>query len=362
MEQTNEKQGKKNNRKKIFIGLGILAVVAVGLFFFLSGGTESTDNAQLEANIIPVRSSVSGYVQEIHFEDNQEVKKGQLLFVIDDTEYRSKLAQAEAALENAKANLKAVKNNAVTIDLNANAALFSSQSTHETINSAKARLNKAKNDYKRTKNMFDAKAATQAELDNVTAELEVAEAQYDATVKQAEASQAQSKGARSQATMQQSMISLAEAMVRQREAELKLAQTQLDYTTVEAPCDGIIAKRSVEVGQYITMGTPLCSAIDNTSLWIVANFKETQLDKMRAGQPVSVRVDAYPEYHLHGKVNSFGGATGAKFSLLPPDNATGNFVKIVQRVPVKITLDHLTTEQKKRLFPGLSTVVTVNVK
>lgn len=316
----------------------------------------------MEASIIPVRSSVNGYVKEILFEDNQEVKKGQLLIVIDDTEYRARVAQAEAALENARANLKAVQNNAVASDLNANAALFSTETTQENITSAKARLTKVKNDFRRIKNMYESKAATQAEMDNVTAELEVAQSQYDAAVKQLKASKAQSEGVRSQANGQQSMISLAEALVRQREAELKLAQTQLDYTTIEAPCDGIISKKSVDVGQFITTGQPMCSAIDNTRLWIVANFKETQLENMKKGQSVSVKVDAYPSMKITGKVNSFVGATGARFSLLPPDNATGNFVKIVQRVPVKITLDHLSKEDLKKLFPGLSTSVTVNVK
>jgi membrane fusion protein (multidrug efflux system) len=363
MENENKKQEKKkSNKKKIFVGIALVAVIAVGLILFLGGGTESTDNAQFESSVIPVRSSVNGYVKAIHFEDNQQVKKGQLLFEIDDTEYKARVAQAEAALENALANLKAVKNNANSSDLSANAALFSSQSSEQNIQSAQAKLTKAKNDYKRIKNMFDAKAATQSELDGITAELEVAQATYEAAVKQSKAAQSQSAGARSQASGQQSMISLAEAMVRQREAELKLAQTQLEYTTVEAPCNGIVTKKGAEVGQYITLGAPLCSVIDNTQLWIVANFKETQLKRIKVGQAVTVKVDAYPDMEIHGKVNSFGGATGARFALLPPDNATGNFVKIVQRVPVKITLDGLTNEQLERLFPGLSTVVIVKVK
>ena len=362
MENTVEKSEKKSPKKKIFIGIALIVVVAVGLFFFMGGGKESTDNAQIDATIIPVRSSVNGYVKEVRFEENQEVKKGAILMVIDDTEYRARLTQAEAALENAKANLRAVKSNASATDLSANAAVFNSQSTQQTTQSAQARLTKAKSDYKRIKNMFDAKAATQSELDGITAELAVAQATYDATVEQAKASQAQSQGARSQASGQQSMVLLAEAMIRQREAELKLAQTQLGYCTVTAPCDGIFTKKSVEAGQYITLGTPLCSMVNNQDLWITANFKETQLENMRVGQSVTVKVDAFPHYELKGTINSFIGATGAKFSLLPPDNATGNFVKIVQSVPVKITFNELTAEQRKRLFPGLSAVVTVKVK
>jgi membrane fusion protein (multidrug efflux system) len=363
MEKENKKEKKgKGSRMKFVIG-GIIIAVVVGIVIFMIGGnTESTDNAQLDANIIPIRSSITGYVKEVLFEDNQEVKKGQLLVTIDDTEYKAKVAQAEAALENAKANLNAVKSNAMASNQNASAAMFTTESTQETINSAKARLNKAKEDNKRTKNMFAAKAATQSELDNSNAELEVAQAQYDAALKQLKVSQSQSAGVRSQAMGQVSLISLAEALIRQREAELKLALTQLDYATIEAPCDGIVSKRSIEVGQYVSTGQAVCSAIDNSSLWVSANFKETQLENMRIGQPVEIKVDAYPHIKLSGKLNSFVGATGAKFSLLPPDNATGNFVKIVQRVPVKITIYHLTKEEMKILFPGLSAYVSVKVK
>lgn len=363
MEKENTKEKKGKGSKMKFVVGGIVIVVVVGIIIFMLGGnTQSTDNAQLDANIIPVRTSITGYVKEVLFEDNQEVKKGQLLVIIDDTEYKAKVAQAEAALENAKANLNAVKSNAVTSNQNASAAMFSTESTQETINSAKARLNKATEDYKRTKNMFAAKASTQAELDNSSAELEVAQATYDSALKQLKVSQSQSAGVRSQALGQVSLVSLAEALIRQREAELKLAVTQLDYATIEAPCDGIVSKRSIEVGQYVSTGQSVCSAIDNTSLWVSANFKETQLENMRIGQPVEIKIDAYPHIKLSGKLNSFVGATGAKFSLLPPDNATGNFVKIVQRVPVKITIDHLTKEELKILFPGLSAYVSVKVK
>ena len=359
-----EEQTQKKGKKKVKIIFGILALVAiVGAIFFIMGSNyESTDNAQLDADIVPIRSSVSGYVKTIHFKDNTIVKKGDLLFTIDDTEFRTKVAQAEAALENAKANLLAVKNNAQAVSFSADAALTSSEGSNLTSEAAKARLTKAQADYSRVKNMFDSKAATQAELDGSKAELDVAKAQYNATLKQYESSNIQSSGARSQAEAQKAMISLAEALVRQREAELILAKTQLEYTTVEAPCDGIISKRSVEEGQYITGGAPLCSQIDNSNLWVSANFKETQINHIKIGQPVEIKIDAYPDLKIKGKVLSFIGATGSKFSLLPPDNSTGNFVKIVQRVPVKISVDQLSKEEQQILFPGLSAFISVKVK
>lgn len=359
-----EQENKKSSKKKGII-FGIIALIAVGVtvvYYAMGANIESTDNAQIDADIIPIRSSVSGYVKTIHFEDNQEVKKGDVLITIDDTELRAKVAQAEAALENAKANLLAVKTNAVASSQNADAASLSSETTEQNIAVAKARLTKAKEDFRRIKNMYNAKASTQAELDASKAELDVAEAQYSAATNQFKASTAQSLGVRSQAEGQKSMIALAEALIRQRNAELVLVQTQLSYATIKAPSDGIVSKRSVEVGQFISTGQPLCSTIDNLHLWITANFKETQVGKIKKGQTVEVEIDAYPDMKLHGKVGSFIGATGAKFSLLPPDNSTGNFVKIVQRVPVRISLEGLTKQQIQLLYPGLSAFVSVKTK
>lgn len=359
--EENTKKGK--NKKKIrIISIVGAVLVLVGLFYFvLSANIESTDNAQLDADIIPIKSSVSGYIKSIHFKDNQHVKKGDLLFTLDDTELKTKVAQAEAALENAKANLIAVRNSSNASNQNSTAALLTSSSSEHSVEAAFARLKKAKADFARIQNMFTAKAATQAELDGIKAELDVAQAQYEASVNQANASQAQSKGVRSQALSQEAMISLAEALVRQRQAELVLASTYLEYATIEAPADGIVSRRSVEAGQFITIGQPLCSTIDITNLWITANFKETQVDKIHPGQAVEIKIDAYPSLKLTGKVDSYIGATGAKFALLPPDNSTGNFVKIVQRVPVKISLSKLKKEEIDILFPGLSAYVSVKV-
>jgi membrane fusion protein (multidrug efflux system) len=362
-ETTAQEQPKKGKSKLKIILVIATVIVGIGLTYFLMGANyETTDNAQLDADIIPIRSSVSGYIKTIHFTDNQEVKKGQLLFTIDDTELKTRVAQAQAALENAKANLISVRGNARATSQNADAAMLSTFTTEQTSGVAKARLTKAQEDYKRIKNMFAAKAATQAELDGSKAELDVAQAQYNAAMSQIKSASAQSMGVRSQATAQEALIALAEALVAQREAELILAKTQLDYATVEAPCDGLVSKRTVEVGQFITIGQPLCSTIDLSSLWITANFKETQVDRIKPGQTVDIKVDAYPSLKIHGKVQSYIGATGAKFSLLPPDNSTGNFVKIVQRVPVKISIDQLTKEQTRMLFPGLSAYVSVKVK
>jgi membrane fusion protein (multidrug efflux system) len=361
MEDSTKKTGK---RKRLLIVGSILGVaLIIGVFFYIrSKGYETTDNAQIDADIIPIRTSVSGYVKEVRFTDNTMVKKGDILLIINDDEFQARVLQAEAALENAKANLVAVKNNADAGDLNASAAFLSSETTAQNIDVAKTRLNKIKVDYKRIKNMYTSKAATKAELDAIEAELAVAESQFKAATNQYKASSAQSAGVKSQATGQKSLIALAEALVKQRSAELSLAKTQLGYTIVKAPCDGLVSKRSVDQGQFVTVGTPVCSAIDNTTLWVTANFKETQIEHIKLNQPVAVKIDAYPSLSISGKVDSYIGATGAKFSLLPPDNSTGNFVKIVQRVPVRIKLTGLTAEQRALLLPGLSAFVSVSVK
>jgi len=361
METTEKKKGK--GRRFILIGGVLVIVLTLGLvYYFRSLGYETTDNAQIDADIIPVRTSVSGYVKEIRFKDNQLVKKGDTLLLINDDEFQARVEQAEAALENAKANLVAVKNNADAGFLNADAALLSSETTAKNIDVAETRFKKVEEDYQRIKNMFSAKAATKAEMDAIEAELAIAEAQFIAAKNQYKASSAQSKGVKSQATGQKSLHALAEALVKQRDAELMLAKTQYAYTVVTAPCDGIVSKRSVDHGQFVTMGSPICSAIDLTSLWVTANFKETQIDKIRKEQSVEIAIDAYPSLKIAGKIDSYIGATGAKFSLLPPDNSTGNFVKIVQRVPVKIRLVNLKESEKFMLLPGLSAYVSVKVK
>ncbi|MEN9700387.1 MAG: hypothetical protein RLZZ301_1585 [Bacteroidota bacterium] len=354
---------KKSSKKPvIFIAIAAFIAVIGGIYFYVNSGFQTTDNAQIDADIVPIRTSVSAYVKDLRFSDNQFVHKGDTLVVLNDIEFRAKLQQAQAALENAQANLVAVQNNASASVLNVDAAVLSSESASQSIEIAKARLTKVQEDYSRIKNMYAAKAATKAEMDAIEAELAVAKAQYAASSNQYKASSAQSKGVRSQSEGQKAMVNLAQALVRQREAELNLAQTLLSYTVILAPCDGIVAKRSIDVGQFVATGSPICTVVDNTQLWISANFKETQMEAIHVGQQVDVKIDAYPHIKLHGKVEAFVGATGAKFSLLPPDNATGNFVKIVQRVPVRIRLQSLSTKQRDLLLPGLSAFVSVNVR
>lgn len=360
---TQAQEGAKPNtkRRNILIGIASAAVIITVVMFIRSMGHESTDNAQLDGNIVPVRTSVAGYVQEVRFTDNQSVHKGDTLLIIQHEDYAAMVAQSEASLDNAKAMLEAARSGFNTADLNANASSLSSQAVRESVNTAETRLWKAQKELERVNAMAKDNAATPQQLDAMQAEVDMAKAQLEMAKRQTSAAQAQAGGARSQAKAQQAQVALAEAMVKQREAEVQLARIKLGNTVLTAPFDGIISRKSIEAGQYVAVGAPVCSAVDVEHLWITANFKETQLTDLKPGQPVEVELDAFPRLKLHGHVSSLGGATGARFSLLPPDNSTGNFVKVTQRLPVRIDLDPR-DDSAMHLAPGLSANVTVNIK
>ena len=358
-----EAQEKKSNpkRKKLLIGLGSVAVIVAVVLIVLGIGHEKTDNAQLDGNIVPVRASVAGYVTDVRFTDNQRVRKGDTLATIRSDDYAAMVAQAQAGLANAQAMLAGAKAGLTMADQNAQASTLSSLASKESITTAETRLWKARQDMDRVNAMAKDNAATPQQVDAMKAEVDVARAQLEMARKQTDAAQAQASGSRSHAKAQEAQIALAEALVAQRQAELKLATIKLGHTVITAPCDAIVSKKSVEPGQYLSVGAPICAAVDVHDIWITANFKETQLTDLRPGQPVQVKVDAYPDLKLTGHVASLGGATGARFSLLPPDNATGNFVKVTQRLSVRIDLDPV-KDSSVILAPGLSAVVDVKTK
>lgn len=358
-----EAQEKRSDpkRKKLLIGLGSVAVIVAVVLIVLGIGHEKTDNAQLDGNIVPVRASVAGYMDAVLFHDNQHVKKGDTLAIIRSDDYAAMVAQAEAGLANAKAMLAAAKAGANMADQNANASSLTSLASKESVAAAETRLWKARQDMARVDAMAKDNAATPQQVDALKAEVDVAKAQLEMAKKQNGASQAMAGGSRSQAKAQEAQIELAQALVAQREAEVKLAKIRLGNTAITAPFDAVISKKSVEAGQYISVGAPICAAVDMKDIWVTANFKETQLEDIKPGQPVKVEVDAYPNLKLVGHVTSLGGATGARFSLLPPDNATGNFVKVTQRLSVRIDLDPQ-QDSTVVLAPGLSVNVDVNTK
>src|SRR5690349_1657402 len=363
MEQEVKEQPKKKNRTRLII---IAAIVLVGGFFGIRAWLHSqhhvtTDNAQLDATITSVRSSVMGYVKEVRFEDNKRVKKGDTLLIIDNKDYLAKVMQARAMLQSAEAQTGVSRATAQAATQSANASSLNASALQSGINAAQARLTRAQKEVDRIEKMFSQGAATQQQLDAARAEFQAATAQHEMAQRQYQASITQSGGAQTSAKAQREQVGVSNALVQQRAAELDLAESQLANTAIVAPFDGIVSKKAVEVGQLIQVGQPVCSAVEVDHLWVTANFKETQLDRLRIGQDVNVFLDAYESLTLHGKIESVGAATGAKFSLLPPDNATGNFVKVTQRVPVRIEIEKV-KDNKYFLTPGLSATVDVEIK
>jgi membrane fusion protein (multidrug efflux system) len=360
MEQ--EANKKKPGKKLLIAGIAIVVILAAGLIYFFSGANyESTDNAQLDGDIVAIRSGVTGYIKNFRFADNQPVKKGDTLVVFDSDELRAKVLQAEAALDNATANLQMVQNKAVASGENATASQLSAESNEQGVLFAKTKLDKAQKDLDRVNDLYKIKGATQEQVDNAQANLQMAKSEYNKSIDQQQSSISTSHGVRAQAKADQNQIDLAKAQIKQREAELALAQKQLSYAYVVAPCSGIVTKRSFNQGQYLTIGQSLCVIVNTENYWVTANFKETQLKKIKLGDEVEIELDSYPGLKLTGKVESFGGATGAKFSLLPPDNATGNFIKITQRFPARISIDNFPKEKSNEIFPGLSVFAKVKV-
>ena len=348
MEQNNTQ--KKPRRKLVFpIILGIVLVGAVFFsikeYVFLQSH-EETDDAQVDGDISPVIARVSGYVMDIRFKDNQVVHAGDTLVILDDRDYKIKLDQAYAALAAAQKNAAAT--GAAITEAQSNFAVQKAN-----IEQAQVRLWKATQDYERYKNLYDDHAITKAQLDDATAERDAAQATLDAAKSQVPVIDRRVFTSREQTVATTSIIDA-------RKADVEYAQLQLTYTVITAPATGIVSKRNIQVGQLVQAGSPLFSVV-HEDIYITANFKETQMRDITVGQKVDIRVDAFEKNLIPGTIESFSGATGAKFSLLPPDNATGNFVKVVQRIPVRIHIDADTTVLH-RMRPGMSVDVIVHTK
>jgi membrane fusion protein, multidrug efflux system len=362
--------------------LGII-IVAVAAFFVWSyySVRESTDDAQVDGHIYSVTARVSGTVISLNFDENNFVKKGQVLAQLDPKDYEVAVQRAQADLADATANARAAStgvpitsttttSGVSTARANLNAAQKEVDAAQARAREAQANYNRTAQDLKRFEQLVKKDEISQQQYDAALAAEQGARATVDAAqaqiataqshVAQAEANVQSSLTAPQQIQVQQAKAGSANANVQTKEAALAQAQLNLGYATVRAPVDGIAGRRAVEVGQVIQAGQPITSVVDISDIWVTANFKETQLKSMRIGQSAKIHVDAY-DREINGKVDSIGGATGARNSLLPPENATGNFVKVVQRVPVKIVFPK-SEDPDNRLRPGMSVVVTVLTK
>jgi membrane fusion protein (multidrug efflux system) len=307
---------------------------------------ESTDNAQVESRSTPVISRVAGYIDSLDIDDFGKVTAGQRLVRIDDIEYKLAVIQAQADVMNAKADMA-----------NAQAAYSNSVASKKLASSnadvQKTRLSKAKTDWNRDEALFKEGAITQKQLEDSRSNYDIASKQYTASVDQVSL-------AATQVAIAEAQVQKIRALIETRKASLDQAQLRLSYCHLDAPSNGRIGKLNLEAGQYVQPGQSLFTLVNDDKFWVVANFKETQLEKMKVGQDADVKLDGYPDLLIRGKVSAFSMATGAKFSLLPPDNSTGNFVKVTQRVPVKIELID-GDNYKNVLKAGLSVDVEVKV-
>lgn len=307
---------------------------------------EETNDAQVQEYINPLISRAGGFIVSIKFDENQEVKKGDTLLVIDDREYRIQQKQTEAALLSARAQIEVLQSNVET--LTKTAEVNKSQ-----IAAAKARSWKQQLDYNRYKKLFEVESATQQQLENLKASLDISKADEQATIESYQAALSKVNDSRSQQTVVQSEIKKLEALLDRHKLDVT-------YTVITAPYNCRMGKRTIEKGQMIDAGQVLAYIVDNeTDKWVIANYKETQVGQMHIGEIAEIEADAFPGQKFKGQIISLSPATGSSFALLPPDNSTGNYVKIVQRVPVRIKLTG-TTKEIESLKAGMNVNVTIH--
>jgi membrane fusion protein (multidrug efflux system) len=339
---------KKKKNIVVPIVLGVLLVI--GAIF---GITEwnyyskhvDTDDAQIDGDISPVVARVGGYVKDITFEENTHVTEGQVLVKLDDNDYKVKLEQAQSGQKGADAGVGVAQSQIIATQANTSTAKAN-------VEAARVKLNLAQKDFDRYANLIKDGSITQQAFDQAKAAKESAQATFQAT-------QDQYTAAVKQVGTTQSQLAVSSNVISQRQSDIDFAKLQLSYTEIKAPASGIVSKKNVQKGQLVQAGQSLFAVVNDGSMYVTANFKETQLEKIKSGSKVEIEVDAYPNEKIEGEVYNFSPITGAKGSLLPPDNATGNFVKVVQRVPVKIKI-HPSKELLAKLRPGMSVKASVS--
>lgn len=307
---------------------------------------ESTDNAYLKTNSVLITPKVSGYITDLRITDNQAVKQGEVLAVIDDRDYQAKLEFSQAQVIEAQAHVQRIR--ATKNTQHANIASADAQ-----VSVVEAKRQQINQDLQRFNALIERGSAPRQTLDKIQAESKQAAAEL-------RGSQAAVSAQQKQLTSFDSEIAEAEARVKQAQAQVSLAKIDLENTKIRVPFDGVIGHRGVQIGAFVEAGTNLAYLFATANCWTEANFKETQIENMKVGQPVNIHVDAYPTLIFTGKVDSFAPASGSEFSILPAENATGNFTKIVRRVPVKIVFD--ANENTALLKSGFSVNVKVQVK
>lgn len=338
----------KRNKQisNIILTIVILAGIAwVCSHFIHLGNVEYTDNAQIKQHITPINTRVQGFIRKIYFDEYQKVRKGDTLLVIEDSEYLLRLAQAEANYQNALVGKDAMHTTISTTQSNISV-------TDAGISEAAVRLKNAETDYKRYTALIRKKAVTAQQFDRVKTEYEAAKARYEQMVRQKQSASLVKRE-------QTQRLEQNDAVIRVAAAELNLAKLNLSYTVIVATADGMTGRKNIHEGQLVQPGQTMVTLIDDTEKWVIANYKETQTSVMKNGQKVDIQVDAVPGVRFHGVVSSISDATGSSLSLMPQDNSAGNFVKVEQRIPVRI---ELTSDNRKEDLARLRAGMNVECK
>lgn len=359
---TQEQPKPKNKRFAIVLGALVVVAATFGITKYIHAlHHEETDDAQVDAYISPVIPRVPGYVNEVRAKDNQFVKKGDTLLILDDRDLRIKVEQAEAALAAAQSNVGIAEATTTASQANVATSQANVSALDAQVEAAKVNVWRATQDFNRYSNLIKDHSITQQQFEQAQAQKQTAERQLQVVTEQKNAAIRQSNAAASQSNATSQQITVANANIKQKQAEVDAAKLNLSYAVIVAPQDGYVSKVNIQPGQLIQAGQSLFSIVGNGGIWVTANFKETQLEKMKEGQKVIVSVDAFPGHDFEAKLASLSPATGARFALLPPDNASGNFIKVVQRVPVRMEFTDTKDAMVKQLRPGMNVIVDVHL-
>lgn len=344
METKKKKSTGFMNKLTVWVAVLVVFVALAYLFKYLidAGDYEETNDAQVESFINPVSARAGGFIKDVLFNEHQKINRGDTLVVLDDREYIQKVKEAESLLEDTKAQQ-------VILEAGIRSAQTSTLVNRDQINAAQARLWQQEQDVKRFKNLLNNEAVTLADYELVQTKYDVSKSDYSAALNSL-------KTGNSKVVELQARYNSLFAARKRAEALLDLAKLNLSYTVITSPYSGFTGRKNILEGQQVQAGQPLVSVVNTNDKWVIANFKETQVSGMYIGQPVQIEADAIAGKIFHGKIEAISASTGSKFSLLPADNSTGNFVKVVQRVPVKIVFGEHTVDELKA---GMNVKVTV---
>jgi membrane fusion protein (multidrug efflux system) len=344
----------QQKRKSRIILLNVTsAVVIIGAViwgisvFFHFGNSVFTDDAQVEAYITPINTRIPGYIKEVRFSEHQRVEKGDTLVVIDDREYKIQKEQSEAMLADARANRNVA---ASGTEVAANSITVSQANLED----LRARINNMETNYKRYQNLLKEDIVTQFQFDQIKTDLDAARARYRALA-------AQEQGSTLTTTETGKRVGIADASIQKAQAAVDMASLNLSYTVITAPYDGVVGRKMIEEGQLLQAGQPMVTIVRGDSKWVTANYTESQIARLSVGTPVSIKIDALPGRRFYGRVAAISEATGSRYSAVPVDNSTGNFVKVQQRIPVKIEFTHDNkSENLDVLRAGMNAVIKLS--